>query len=136
MLANINYQKYEGYFVKYIIFFFTPIIFLLLGIGVMVFFDMFSGMAVAKKKKEEITSAKMHRTFTKFFLYSMGIISTRLIEIFLQGEIHIPFASLMAGFIILIEYKSLMENISIVTGTNVWEWVKEKISEIYPKNEK
>jgi hypothetical protein len=42
----------------------------------------------------------------------------------------------LAGFILLIEYKSVMENISIATGVDLWDWIKDKIANIHPKRDK
>jgi hypothetical protein len=59
-----------------------------------------------------------------------------MLEILMQDKIAIPFASLLAGFILLIEYKSVMENISIATGVDLWDWIKDKIANIHPKRDK
>ena len=120
----------------YLIFFFSPIAYLIFGVGIMVFFDWIAGVAAARKKGKAIVSGGFYRTFVKYALYSIGVIATRILEILLKDKINIPFASLLAGFILVIEYKSVMENISIATGVNLWDWVKEKISSIHPKREK
>lgn len=121
---------------QYVIFFFSPIAWLVVGVGVMVTFDWIAGVAVAKKRREKIMSGGIYRTFIKFMLYSIGIVATRFMEILLRDQIQIPFASLLAGFILVIEYKSVMENISIATGVNLWTWIKDKIGDIHPKSQK
>ena len=124
---------YKDVILQYLVFFFAPIGYLIAGVGLMVFFDFITGVAAAKKRGERIVSGGFYRTFVKYVLYSIGIIASRLLEILLKDSIKIPFSSLLAGFIIIIEYKSVMENISFVTGINIWEWVKDKISDIHPK---
>lgn len=121
---------------QYLIFFFSPIAWLVVGVGVMVTFDWIAGMAAANKKGERIVSGGIFRTFVKFMLYAIGVVATRMLEILMKDKIDVPFASLLAGFILIIEYKSVMENISIATGTNLLEWVKDKIATIHPKREK
>jgi len=130
---NNDYQAIIG---QYIVFFFAPIGYLIAGVGIMVMFDFITGVAAAKKRGEKILSGGFYRTFVKYVLYSIGIIATRLLEIMLKDQIKIPFSSILAGFILVVEYKSVMENISLATGVNVWDWVKDKIANIHPKKDK
>ena len=130
------FYGWQSLLLKYLIFFFSPIAWLIFGVGVMVLFDWIAGIAAAKKKGNKIVSGGFYRTFVKYMLYSIGIIATRVLEILLKDNINIPFSSLLAGFILIVEYKSVIENISIATGTDLWKWVKEKIAQIHPKNEK
>lgn len=122
--------------IQYIIFFFSPIAWLVAGVGIMVAFDWVAGVAAARKKGNKIVSGGFYRTFIKFTLYAIGIIATRILEILMHDKIPIPFASVLAGFILLIEYKSVMENISIATGVDLWDWIKDKIANIHPKQDK
>jgi hypothetical protein len=121
---------------QYIVIFFSPIGWLVAGVGVMVAFDWIAGVAAAKKKGNKIVSGGFYRTFIKFTLYAIGIVATRMLEILMRDKIAIPFASLLAGFILLIEYKSVMENISIAIGVDLWDWIKDKIANIHPKRDK
>lgn len=115
---------------QYLIFFFSPVVWLIIGVGIMVAFDWITGMARARKQGEKIISGGFYRTFVKYLMYAIGILSTRMMEVILKDKIDVPFASLLAGFIIVIEYKSIMENISAVVGVNLWELVKDKIIKI------
>lgn len=130
------FPAWKNTLAQYIIIFFSPIAWLVAGVGIMVAFDWIAGVAAAKKKGNKIVSGGFYRTFIKFTLYAIGIVATRMLEILMQDKIAIPFASLLAGFILLIEYKSVMENISIATGVDIWEWVKDKIATIHPKRDK
>ena len=121
---------------QYIVIFFSPIGWLVAGVGVMVAFDWIAGVAAAKKKGNKIVSGGFYRTFIKFTLYAIGIVATRMLEILMRDKISIPFASLLAGFILIIEYKSVMENISIAIGVDLWDWIKDKIANIHPKRDK
>ena len=121
---------------QYIVIFFSPIGWLVAGVGVMVAFDWIAGVAAAKKKGNKIVSGGFYRTFIKFTLYAIGIVATRMLEILMRDKIAIPFASLLAGFILLIEYKSVMENISIAIGVDLWDWIKDKIANIHHKRDK
>lgn len=119
---------------EYLMFFFSPIGWLVVALGIMVSFDWVTGIVAASKNGERIVSGGFFRTFVKFFLYAIGIIATRMMEVMLDGKINIPFASLLAGFIFLIEYKSVMENISKATGVDVWQFIKDKITGIKVDN--
>jgi len=130
------FADWQNILAQYVIFFFSPIAWLIIGVGCMVFFDWVTGVAAANKRGEKIMSGGFYRTFVKYALYSIGIIATRLLEVLLKEKIDVPFSSLLAGFIMVIEYKSVMENISLATGTNLWKWIKGKISDIHPKRMK
>lgn len=130
------FHNYQAVLIQYIIFFFSPITTLLVAVGTMVVFDFFTGVFAAKRRGEKIVSGGFYRTFVKFTLYTIGILATRLLEVFFKEQIKVPFSSLLAGFIFVIEYKSVMENISKATGVNVWEFVKDKIASIHPKRPK
>lgn len=130
------FADWQNILIQYMIFFFSPIAWLIFGVGIMVLFDWIAGMAAARKQGRKIVSGGFYRTFVKYALYAIGVISTRVLEILMKDKIDIPFASLLAGFILVIEYKSVMENISIATGVNLWEWVKSRISNIHPKRDK
>lgn len=128
--------NYQGLIAQYLVFFFAPIGYLIAVVGIMVMFDFIAGIAAAKKRGEKILSGGFYRTFVKYVLYTIGILATRLLEIALKEQIKIPFASILAGFILVVEYKSVMENISLATGVNIWDWVKDKIASIHPKKDK
>jgi len=130
------FHNWQAVAAQYLIFFFSPIAWLIAGVGVMVMFDWIAGVAAARKRGDKIMSGGFYRTFVKYMLYTIGIISTRLLEILLKDEIKLPFSSILAGFILLIEYKSVMENISLATGVNLWAWVKDRVSLFHPKRDK
>jgi hypothetical protein len=133
---QLLFPAWKNLIAQYIVIFFSPIGWLVAGVGIMVAFDWVAGVAAARKKGNKIVSGGFYRTFIKFTLYAIGIIATRMLEILMQDKIAIPFASLLAGFILLIEYKSVMENISIATGVDLWDWIKDKIANIHPKRDK
>lgn len=125
-----RFIKYCLIFSEYMIFFFSPVGWLVMGVGIMITFDWVTGVVAASKNGEKIISGGFFRTFVKFVMYAIGIVATRMLEVFLAGKIEIPFASLLAGFIFVIEYKSVMENISKATGINVWEFVKDRVTSL------
>jgi phage-related holin len=110
--------------VPYLIFFFTPIVPLVLAVGVLSLTDTITGIAKAKKIGERIHSSKMTRTITKMVFYAIAIILGRLMEVHFIPWM--PIAQITAGYIALVEFKSNMENIGLLTGTDLWKGLKER----------
>ncbi len=119
--------------VPYLVFFFTPLVPIILGVLIFTAFDTFTGMWAAKKRGEKLHSRAMGRTITKMIFYSVAILLAHLLEI-----IFLPWlaaTSLAAGYIALVEFRSNMENIGYITDTNIWEYLKDKIDAFKPREE-
>lgn len=113
--------------IPYVIFFFTPIWASLLGIGVLIFADVLTGMKAARKRGERIHSRKMSTTVNKMIFYALAIILSRVMEVsFIPW---LPVAQLTAGYIAVVEFKSNMENIAEITGIDIWNFLKDKLSD-------
>jgi hypothetical protein len=101
-------------------------------------FDLFSGIGKAIKLKEKITAAKLRLSIIKFVYYSVGIIAAYQIDKLMIDSLLLT--KIISGYITLTEFKSLMENISILTGRDIWIAVKDQIVAIFKskitKNEK
>lgn len=108
--------------------FITPLAPTMLAIGFLLMIDFFTGMWAAYKNEEKITSRKMGTTVSKIVLYNIAIITCSVVERYLVPQI--PFVSIAAGAIALVELKSLTENIYKATGLNLWDTFKEYISRI------
>ena len=108
----------------YVFFFFAPITWSIVGIGVLVFADVFTGIAAAKKRNERIHSKGMSRTVGKMLYYTIAIILSRVMEMAFISWL--PVAQLTSGYIAVVEFKSNMENIAQVTGVDVWNHLKYK----------
>ena len=118
--------------VPYVIFFFTPITWALVGIGVLVFADVFTGIRAAKKRGERIHSRTMGRTISKMIFYTLAILLARVMElVFIPW---LPVAQLTSGYIALVEFKSNMENIGTITDTDIWNHLKEKIEQAFKRS--
>jgi phage-related holin len=121
-------KKLAAVILPYLVFFFSPIYPLLFTVGILVFADLLTGVFAAKKRGEVIHSKTMARTVSKCIFYFIAIILGRLMELnFLQG---LPIANITAGYIALTEFKSNIENIDTITGTNI---VKAVINKIHSK---
>jgi len=111
----------------YVFFFFAPITWSIVGIGVLVFADVFTGIAAAKKRGERIHSKGMSRTIGKMLYYTIAIVLSRVMELTFISWL--PIAQLTSGYISVVEFKSNLENIAQVTGVDVWNHLKEKFED-------
>ena len=112
-------------FIAYLIFFFSPIIAILIATGVLVFTDLFTGIFAANKRGEVIDSKKMARSISKIIFYFTAIILSRMMEIVFFPQI--PIANITSGYIAFVEFKSNIENISSITGLDIWKALIDKI---------
>ena len=112
--------------VTFLIIFFTPIQAAMAGCGVLIIIDAITGIIASKVKGNKIESHKLKDTFIKMFLYQIGIITGHLIEVYIfEG---ISFTKIILSSISVIEFYSVLENISSATGTDLLSTVKEKMS--------
>lgn len=116
----------------YMVFVFTPVAAALLWMGVFVAIDLITGLWKAVKLKEVITSKRLANTLTKVVMYFLAIITSRVMDAELLKATFLPFtiAQLAIGFFSVTEFKSIMENISAVLGTDVWKFLRSKIDEL------
>ena len=95
---------------------------IMVTIGILLFFDFLTGVWSSIKNGEEINSKRMGATVTKMILYQMAILSAFLVEKFIITQL--PLTELVAGFLSLIELKSISENVFKITGINFFSSIK------------
>lgn len=100
----------------------TPVHDSLVAVAALVVADLVAGIAAAKKSGAKITSYGLRRTIVKILGYEMAVICSWIVErTFLPG---IPLVKAAAGFIAVTELKSVLENLTKVTGLDVWANVR------------
>ena len=99
---------------------FTPVVPMLLTIGVLIVIDFLVGIYRAFKMKEQITSRKMGNTISKMFLYQLTIISLFLFETYILMGI-LPVTKIGAALISITELKSIDESVEKMTGVGIWK---------------
>jgi DNA integrity scanning protein DisA with diadenylate cyclase activity len=112
--------------IPYVVFFFAPIWAALVGIGVLIFADVLTGTKAAHKRGERIHSRKMSTTINKMIFYAIAILLARVMEVSFINWL--PIAQLTAGYIAVVEFKSNMENIAEITGVDIWNHLKDKLT--------
>jgi len=116
----------------FLVVFFTPIQAAMFGCGVLIVIDAITGIIASKVKGNKIESHKLKDTFIKMFLYQLGIITAHLTEVYIfEG---IAFTKIILSSISVIEFYSVLENISGATGTDLLSSVKRKISDTLKPN--
>lgn len=115
----------------FIIIYITPIHSILITVYLLLAFDLFSGIGKSIKLKEKITAAKLRLSIIKFVYYSVGIIAAYQIDKVMIAPDSLLLTKIISGYITLTEFKSLMENISILTGRDIWIAVKDQIIAIF-----
>lgn len=124
-----NLEKLVTIGLPYVVFFFAPITWDIVAIGVLVFADVFTGIRAAKKRGEKIHSRTMSRTVGKMLYYTIAIVLSRVMEVaFIDW---LPIAQLTGGYIAVVEFKSNLENISESTGIDIWNHLKERIEDSF-----
>lgn len=90
--------------------------------------DVVTGVWAAVKRKEAIRSNGFRRTISKIVLYFLAILLSKGME----DVLHIPkLIYIVAGFIAMTEFKSNLENIAVVTGTDIWAHLVERVPGIF-----
>jgi hypothetical protein len=102
----------------------APIKAVLLTVGILIFADMITGILAAKKRGEQITSAKIRNSVTKCLVYQSAVITGFLVQTYLlQG--FIPIVNIVGSLIGLTELTSFYENLNTIKGGNIFKKIIE-----------
>lgn len=115
---------YEGLLVLAAIL--APIKPLLLACGALIVADMITGIFAAHKRKEAINSADMRRSLTKMVVYQIAIISGFVLEKYMLDGL-LPVSKVVSGVIGMVEFKSILENASVIAGQDILKLVMDKM---------
>ena len=108
---------------------FAPIKAVLLVTGVLIFADLITGILVARKKGQPITSAGLRRTVTKIAIYNTAIMVGFLAETYML-EGFIPVSKIASGLIGVVEMASLYENLNVLHGSNIFKSLIQKLGSV------
>jgi phage-related holin len=121
--------KYFLFFGAALISFFAPIAKLMFIIGLLVTFDIITGVIAAKKRGEKITSKKLGASVTKTILYFITIILGQIMQNNFLPTFDQSITKAVAGIFAVIEFKSNLENISSFTGIDLIDRLKAFLDE-------
>lgn len=106
-----------------------PISHFLLATLILVVADLITGIQASIRQKKKIESAGLRRTIIKAVYYFMAILLAQLMQEVYFSKI--PLVYITSAFIAITEFKSNLENISIITGTPlgkaIMNWLFNKI---------
>lgn len=103
-------------------------------ISLLVLLDLGAGIYKAYKKSIPISSKRMGHTISKIVFYNIAIISAYLIELYIIGStVHLT--KVVSSVIALVEFKSILENVSEIVGFDLLKKVMEVLKRKYSKEE-
>ena len=114
----------------------TPAVPIIVFTGVLIFSDTLTGVWAALKRNERITSKALGRTVTKMAAYSIVILLTFGFEIMFPALQLLNIGQIASGYICLVELKSIYENVSTITGLNIWSHLVKKIDALRGEEKK
>lgn len=117
--------------IAFVLIYITPIHSILITVYLLLAFDLFSGVGKAIKLKEMITASKLRLSIIKFVYYSLAIIAAYQIDKTMIGADSLLLTKIISGYISFTEFKSLIENISILTGRDIWIVVKDQVLTLF-----
>lgn len=95
----------------------------------LIFIDLITGILAARKRGEQIKSAGIRRTVSKFCIYMTAIAVGFWIEsIMLKG--FLPVSNIAAGLISLVEGKSIFENLDVLNGSPIFKSLIKKLGSV------
>lgn len=117
--------KYGALFLIYL----APIDNYLYCVYILLFLDLFTGIYKSKRKNIPITSKKLRTTIVKYLFYSIAIYVGFEIDVkIIEATNDYYLSRLVAGSIALTELYSILENISVITGTDILTLIKERVA--------
>jgi phage-related holin len=113
--------------------YFTPISMVLLVLLIFVIVDFVTGILASRKLKIPVKSKNMRATITKLLCYFIIVI----MAFFIQKEIikyeWFEIMNIVAGLIALAEFKSITENMEVLTGNKIFTRIFKTINDIFKK---
>ena len=126
-------MKYLNYFFTSLILFYTPITGLLIGVGIAIIFDTFTGVFKSIKLNgiASIKSRILSNIISKMALYELCIICLFAIDYYVLNEfvirsfgIDFMFTKICAIMLIFVELVSIKENVEQTFDVDLWKLLK------------
>jgi hypothetical protein len=115
-----------GFLLSYI----APVQSFLIAVAVLVCADVVTGVWASHKSGEAITSRRASRTVSKLVGYPLAILLSHLMATTFFANVPVldGVTYAVALFIAAVEFKSNLENISAITGIDLWAQVSDFIN--------
>ena len=105
----------------------TPIIPLMLTVGMLIVVDTVFGVWSAIKRKQRITSNGLSRLAVKLFVYQTIIVTLFFFEQHIVGDL-MPIMKTAATMLSVVEVISILENAGIIIEKPVFRYLIDKLS--------
>ena len=109
-----------------VIAFLAPVQWLIAGVAALILFDTLTGVYRAYKTGQAVTSKRFSHIISKFALYNIAIISGYVLQLMIGLDV-VPLAKIIAVAIGMTELKSVLENINVITGIDLWTLVMNQL---------
>lgn len=103
--------------------FFTPIAPFIVVAITLVFVDTITGVRASMHRKDKITSRGFFRTVEKIMVYTAAILGCEAVRVVFIPGVPITYGAALA--IATTELKSILENTTVVSGTKIFEKIKD-----------
>ena len=124
--------SFAGKYLLWFVVFITPIHQFLITIYILLFIDLITGIySKVFINKERLTSKRLKDTVLKFIGYSLAVYIGFQVDITWFADKSLVLAKIVAGYIMLTEFQSAIENLSIITGIDLWLMIKAKASAFF-----
>ena len=107
---------------------------LLVAVFLFVGFDLATGIGKVIKKEgiRKITSKGIRRTVEKIIGFSIAIILANILDqLFFKNLGYICLLNFTGAIILISEFISIMENLSVITGNTIFSQIKKVVSNIF-----
>jgi Bacteriophage holin family len=108
---------------------FAPMAATLSVTGLLIVLDFITGIFVAVKQKQQITSNRMRDTLGKILAYESTLIICYLMQHFMMGDL-LPIVNITSTYLAIVEGTSLLEHIESLTGQPVLSVIIDKINRL------
>jgi|GEM_PF-5773402 len=127
MLTILSLKKFAFLCGYYLAAFFLPINQYIIAMFLLVVIDWLTGISAAIHLKEKVTHEGLYRTVVKLRDYLILIIASHLVTIYFFSSLKVPFETLAASYIGLVEFKSIIKNIETTSGLDIWSQINKFI---------
>lgn len=114
-----------GWLIGFGLGFFTPIAPFIVVAITLVFVDTITGVRASMRRKDKITSRGFFRTVEKIMVYTAAILGCEAVRVVFVPQVPITYGAALA--IATTELKSILENTTVVSGTNILDKIKDLI---------
>ncbi len=98
--------------------------------------DLITGIWKSVKLKQKITSKALRSTIEKILSYFFVIILAKLFDEVVLNIDAIQVHTMVASLIFLVEFKSVTENMSEITGNKVFVQIYETVNKVFKSKKK